>query len=189
MEDLTTIWTIGHSTRTSEEFVALLDAHRVEAVADVRRYPASRRHPHFNASELARTLAQASINYLPMRDLGGRRTARRDSHNTAWRSESFRGYADYMETPAFEKALAQLCDLSAHKRTAVMCAEALWWQCHRQMIADALKAQGVRVLHILDAAKVSEHPFTSAARIADGRLRYGHAADGLQQFWDSSDRE
>ena len=188
MEHASTIWTIGHSTRTSEEFVTLAAAHRLEAIADVRRYPASRRHPQFNAAELARTLADASIGYLPMPDLGGRRTARRDSHNTVWRSESFRGYADYMETPAFEAALARLLATAAERRTAIMCAEALWWQCHRQMISDALKAGGVRVLHIVDGTAATEHPFTDAARIVDGRLHYGHAADSLHQLWESSDR-
>ena len=188
MDHAATIWTIGHSTRTSQEFVALLGAHRLQAVADVRRYPSSRRHPQFNAADLAGTLAQASIEYLPMPDLGGRRAARRDSHNTVWRSESFRGYADYMETPAFEQALARLMAAAAGCRTAIMCAEALWWQCHRQMVADALKARGTRVLHVMDDTTVTEHPFTSAARIVDGRLHYGHAVDGLQQFWEAGDR-
>ena len=129
------------------------------------------------------TLEQAEIVYTPMPELGGRRRPRRDSPNTVWRSESFRGYADYMETPAFESALGHLLTIAATQRTAIMCAEAVWWQCHRQMIADAVKARGVRVLHILDATKTSEHPFTSAARVVDGQLRYGHAADGLEQFW------
>ena len=182
------VWTVGHSTLTAEDFLALLRAHRIEQIADVRRYPASRRHPQFNERELAGTLSAAAIEYVPMPELGGRRRPRRDSHNTVWRSESFRGYADYMETSPFTAALTRLLDVSATKRTAIMCAEAVWWQCHRQMISDALKASGVRVLHILDADKCTEHPFTSAARIVDGRLHYGHAVDGLQQFWESTDR-
>ena len=188
MQHAATIWTIGHSTRTLRDFISLLEAHRLEVIADVRRFPASRRHPHFNATELARTLAEASIGYLPMLDLGGRRAARRDSHNTVWRSESFRGYADYMETPAFETALGRLLAAAAERRTAIMCAEALWWQCHRQMISDALKARGVRVLHVMDDATAAEHPFTSAARIVDGRLHYGHAADSLHPLWEGTRR-
>jgi uncharacterized protein (DUF488 family) len=182
------VWTVGHSTRSSEEFIALLQAHHIEALADVRRYPASRRHPQFNAGALAGALASSSIEYVPMPDLGGRRSPRRDSPNTVWRVASFRGYADYMETPAFESALEALLAVAARKRTAVMCAEAVWWQCHRQMIADALKARGHRILHIQDVSRTKEHPFTSAARIVDGRLHYGHAVDALDQFWDSGGR-
>jgi uncharacterized protein (DUF488 family) len=182
------VWTVGHSTHSPEEFLALIRAHRIEQIADVRRYPASRRHPHFNAGPLAELLAGASIAYLPCPGLGGRRTARRDSHNTVWRSESFRGYADYMETPAFADALQNLLVAAAAKRTAIMCAEAVWWQCHRQMIADALKAHGIVVLHILDATKTTEHPFTSAARVIDGHLRYGAATDSLHRLWEDGDR-
>ena len=177
------VWTVGHSTRTAEAFVALLRAHRIEAIADVRRYPASRRHPHFNSATLAAVLEDAGLHYLPMPELGGRRRARPDSRNTVWRDASFRGYADYMETAAFEAALEKVIAHAATTRTAIMCAEALWWQCHRQMIADALKALGHCVLHIIDARNVTEHPFTSAARVIDGRLQYGHAAAGLEQFW------
>ena len=182
------IWTVGHSTLSAADFIALLHAHQIQSLADVRRYPGSRRHPQFNAKELAESLEQAGIVYAPMPDLGGRRRPRPDSRNTVWRSESFRGYADYMETPAFERALAHLLTIAAVQRTAIMCAEAVWWQCHRQMIADALKARGVRVLHILDARKTSEHPFTSAAQVVDGEVRYGHATDGLEQFWEAGDR-
>ena len=181
-------WTLGHSTHSPEDFLALVRAHRIEQIADVRRYPASRRHPHFNAGPLAQTLAAASIDYLPCPGLGGRRAARRDSRNTVWRIESFRGYADYMETPAFEEALTHLLVAAAKKRTAVMCAEAVWWQCHRQMIADALKARGVVVQHILDETKTTEHPFTAAARIVDGQLRYGQTTDSLHHLWEGSER-
>lgn len=176
------IWTIGHSTRSAAEFVDILRAHAIEAIADVRRYPASRRHPQFNASELAASLAAASIDYLPMPELGGRRAPRRDSTNTVWRHESFRGYADYMETPAFEHALVRLLTAAREKRTAIMCAEAVWWHCHRQMIADALKARGARVLHIVGSSPPREHPFTSAARVVDGQLHYG-ARDTLERLW------
>ena len=188
MNKVAQIWTIGHSTRSAAEFVDILRAHAIEAIADVRRYPGSRRHPQFNAPQLAASLAAASIGYLPMPELGGRRAPRRDSKNTVWRHESFRGYADYMETPAFEQALRQLVTAARKKQTAIMCAEAVWWHCHRQMIADALKACGLRVLHIVDSSTASEHPFTSAARVIDGRLHYG-AADTLQKLWDEDARE
>ena len=177
------VWTVGHSTRSAEAFLALLRAHRIETIADVRRFPTSRRHPQFNSATLAAILEDALIGYVPMPDLGGRRPAKKDSRNTVWREASFRGYADYMETPTFDTALAKLIDAASVRRTAVMCAEAVWWQCHRQMIADALKARGHRVLHIMDAVKVTEHPFTSAARVIDGHLQYGAA--GLDQFWDA----
>src|SRR5215204_962270 len=121
------VWTVGHSTHTPEEFLALLRAHRIEQIADVRRYPASRRHPHFNAEPLAQTLAGASIDYLPAPDLGGRRAARRDSHNTVWRNASFRGYADYMETDEFKQAATKLEELASKEHTAYMCSEAVWW--------------------------------------------------------------
>jgi uncharacterized protein (DUF488 family) len=182
------IWTVGHSTLLADDFIALLHAHGIQALADVRRYPGSRRHPQFNANDLALALERAGIVYASMPELGGRRRPRRDSQNTVWRSESFRGYADYMETAAFAQALARLTAAASGRRTAIMCAEALWWQCHRQMISDALKAQGIRVLHIVDQATVSEHPFTSAARIVDGRLRYGHGADSLHALWETQDR-
>lgn len=166
-----TIWTIGHSNVTAERFIELLMSNDIELVADVRRYPGSRRHPHFSAVALAVALEARGIRHLHMPELGGRRQARADSQNTAWRHEAFRGYADYMETPAFAEGLARLRQAAAGQRTAVMCAEALWWQCHRGLIADALRAGGDRVLHIM-AAGVQEHPYTSAARIVDGRLSY-----------------
>ena len=172
------IWTIGHSTRTAEDFVALLQAHEIQLVADVRRFPASKRHPQFNSATLRDTLAEARIGYRHIAALGGRRQARRDSTNIVWRHESFRGYADYMETPAFAQALAELEDQARAERTAVMCAEAVWWQCHRQMIADALKAKGWRVLHITGVAAATEHPYTPAARIIEGKLVYGGLFDG-----------
>ena len=178
------VWTVGHSTRSAEEFVAILQAHGIGAVADVRRYPASRRHPQFNAGPLAQTLAAAGIDYRAVADLGGRRSPRRDSRNTVWRHPSFRGYADYMETAPFRAAVEKLLAFAAERPTAIMCAEAVWWQCHRQMIADALKVRGVRVVHILDDRNVTEHPYTSAARIVEGRLEYGHAPDTLDRFWD-----
>jgi uncharacterized protein (DUF488 family) len=171
-----TVWTIGHSTRPLAEFTALLESERIELLADVRRYPASRMHPHFNAEALARSLLSSGIRYEAFGDLGGRRPPRPDSPNTRWRNASFRGYADYMETPEFGAAFARLRDHAAKARTAIMCAEALWWRCHRALIADALKVLGVEVLHILGDGKKVEHPYTSAVSIAGGKLSYGPSA-------------
>jgi uncharacterized protein (DUF488 family) len=166
------IWTIGHSTHPEEKFKEILVAHRIEVLVDVRTFPGSRRYPQFNKSALAESLEGVSITYKHEPRLGGRRTPRKDSHNTAWRNASFRGYADYMETNEFETGIKGLLELAEHSRTAVMCAEAVWWKCHRSMIADYLKAGGHTVLHIIDENKTAEHPFTSAARIVDGELSY-----------------
>jgi hypothetical protein len=171
-EPVLTIWTVGHSTRALEDFIGVLRAHDIEALADVRRFPGSRKHPHFGADALRVALAGAGIEYLPMPQLGGRRAARPDSPNTAWRSESFRGYADYMETPEFAAAVDDLVALARRKRTAIMCAEAVWWRCHRALISDRLKAAGVRVMHITTAAPAEEHPYTTAARLVGGVLTY-----------------
>lgn len=166
------IWTIGHSTRSLAEFLELLAANKIEALADVRQFPASRRYPHFNQRELSQSLAQAGIEYVSLPELGGRRKPRPDSRNTAWRNESFRGYADYMETPEFRTGIQRLLALAPHKRTAVMCSEALWWRCHRALICDYLKAAGMTVEHIVDLKKNETHPYTSAARLEDGKLSY-----------------
>ena len=166
------IWTIGHSTRTLDVFLGLLAAHEITRLADVRRYPASRKYPHFNQEALRDSLARAGITYTAMPQLGGRRQPRLDSRNTAWRNTSFRGYADYMETPIFRASIARLTELAQHDRTAVMCAEAVWWRCHRALIADDLKAAGHRVCHILDGHETQEHPYTSAARVEHGKLSY-----------------
>ena len=150
----------------------MLAANGIEAVADVRQYPASRRYPHFNQRALSESLAQAGVEYVWLPELGGRRRPRPDSHNTAWRNESFRGYADHMETPEFRAGIEQLLELARRKRTAIMCSEALWWRCHRSLIADFLKAAGIVVEHILDLGKNEIHPYTSAARLEDGKLSY-----------------
>jgi uncharacterized protein (DUF488 family) len=166
------IWTIGHSTRSAEEFGEILVAHKIETLVDVRTFPGSRRYPQFNKSALGEALATAGIIYHHEPRLGGRRTPRKDSHNTAWRNASFRGYADHMETDEFAAGIKELLELARKSRTTVMCAEAVWWKCHRRMIADYLKAAGHTVLHIIDEKKAEEHPFTSAARIVDGELSY-----------------
>lgn len=167
-----TLWTIGHSTRAADEFLGLLTAHDIEALADVRQYPSSRKFPHFNKESLQKSLASAGIEYLSFTELGGRRKPRPDSHNTVWRNESFRGYADYMETGEFRAGIDRLLDVARKKRTAVMCSEAVWWRCHRSLIADDLKSRGITVQHILSETKIEEHPYTSAARIQHGRLTY-----------------
>ena len=166
------IWTVGHSTRSGEEFVKILLAHQIKVLVDVRTYPGSRRYPQFNKAELAGLLNQSGIEYHHEPRLGGRRTPRPDSHNTAWRNAQFRGYADHMETDEFKSGVRELLELAASARVAVMCAEAVWWRCHRSLIADYLKAEGHEVVHIVNEKKTEEHPFTSAARIIDGELSY-----------------
>jgi uncharacterized protein (DUF488 family) len=174
-----TIWTIGHSTRSADEFLELLRSQHIELLVDIRRFPGSRKYPHFNEAEMARWLNEAGIEYRLMKDLGGRRTPRADSPNTAWRNASFRAYADYMETPEFQTAVDELLRAASSRRAAIMCSEAVWWRCHRSLIADYLKIRGIQVLHILSASKVELHPFTSAASIVDGQLSYA-AADATQ---------
>jgi uncharacterized protein (DUF488 family) len=167
------IWTIGHSTREIVVFLSLLKENGIQLVADVRMYPGSKRYPQFGREALAMSLSEDRIRYEHFPELGGRRKAKPDSQNTAWRNEMFRGYADYMETEDFRNGIARLVDLANKSGpTAIMCAEAVWWRCHRSLISDYLKARGVEVLHILDRNKVEEHPFTSAARIVDGELSY-----------------
>lgn len=166
------IWTIGHSTRSFEEFAAALRSFEIECLADVRSFPGSRRYPHFNKESLRVSLAQAAVEYVHLPDLGGRRRAKPDSINMAWQSKMFRGYADYMETEEFQDGIERLLELGHEHRTAIMCAEAVWWRCHRGLISDYLKASGIEVLHILTAGKAEPHPFTSAAQLVDGKLSY-----------------
>jgi uncharacterized protein (DUF488 family) len=167
------IYTIGHSTRGLAELVGLLTAHHVAQVIDVRRYPASRRHPQFAQAALAAGLAAAGLSYRHEPDLGGRRSARRDSANTAWRSAGFRGYADYMETAAFEAALARLTASARTAPTAILCAEAVPWRCHRHLIADALVAQGECVGHIVGPGEPHRHELSPHAELVPGGvLRY-----------------
>ena len=167
-----TIWTVGHSTRTGEKFAEILLAHEIKVLVDVRSFPGSRRYPQFNRAELAESLRKIGIEYRHEPRLGGRRTPRADSHNTAWKNASFRAYADHMESETFRTGVEELLEVAAKERTAVMCAEAVWWRCHRSLIADYLKAEGHTVLHIIDQNKTEEHPFTSAARIVEGKLSY-----------------
>ena len=169
---MATVWTVGHSTRSAEEFGQMLVAHGDQVLVDVRMFPGSRRYPQFNRTALAESLAAIGIEYKHEPRLGGRRTPRADSHNTAWRNASFRAYADHMETEDFQKGIEELLELARDTRVTVMCAESLWWRCHRSLISDYLKAAGHTVIHILSETKTEEHPFTSAARIIDGKLSY-----------------
>ncbi len=166
------IWTIGHSTRDLEEFLGLLEQSRIDTLVDVRRFPGSRRYPHYGKDALAAALRTRAIEYRWLPELGGRRRAARDSPNTAWRNEAFRGYADHMGTPEFAQGLEGLLDAASEARAVIMCAEAPWWRCHRAMIADALCVRGVEVTHILDAKHTTVHPMTSAARVVRGELSY-----------------
>lgn len=165
------LFTIGHSTRSLEAFLELLAREGVTHLVDVRAFPASRRYPHFNAPELEKSLIAAGVKYSHAPDLGGRRKPRKDSRNTEWRNDGFRGYADYMETPRFESAVEHLLDVAKQDRTVIMCAEAVPWRCHRSLISDAATARGVSVWHILDAG-LQEHRLTSFAKIDRGRVRY-----------------
>jgi len=166
------VFSIGHSTRTIEDFIALLKGHGIELLADVRTVPRSRHNPQFNKDALPDSLRPLGIDYLHLGELGGLRHARKDSTNTAWRNLSFRGFADYMETPEFEKGLHRLISEAQTRRVAIMCAEAVPWRCHRSLIADALVARGVEVLEIASATRTQPHKLTPFARIQDSAVRY-----------------
>jgi uncharacterized protein (DUF488 family) len=168
----TTLWTIGHSTRSVDEFVTLLKSQGIATLADVRRFPGSRKYPQFNQGSLIKSLKDEGLDYLWFPDLGGRRRPIPSSTNTAWRNEAFRAYADYMQTDPFRLAIERLLVSARAKPTAIMCAESVWWRCHRGLISDYLKAEGFEVIHIVGAKKTEEHPFTSAATIVDGKLSY-----------------
>jgi uncharacterized protein (DUF488 family) len=166
------IRTIGHSTRPIDEFVAMLNAHGVRRLIDVRTVPRSRANPQYNLEALESRLRDAGIGYEHMKALGGLRRPRKDSPNTGWRNESFRGYADYMQTPEFASALDALIEAAAQEAVAVMCAEAVPWRCHRSLIADSLTARGYPVEHIMSAAKSDRHTMTSFARLEGTWLTY-----------------
>ena len=170
-----TIWTVGHSTRSSEEFLAVLDAYRIEAVADVRRFPGSRRLPQFGADALAEALAAHGIAYTGIPALGGRRQPDAHSLNLGWRHPAFRGYADHVASEEFAGGLFELLVVAGGLRTAIMCAEVLWWRCHRRLIADVLTSLGVQVVHIRDAQVSEVHRIGAPGRVVGGRLTY--AAD------------
>jgi uncharacterized protein (DUF488 family) len=166
------IYTIGHSTHSIEEFIALLNAHHVRHLVDVRSIPKSRHVPQFNSDDLSSSLGAAGIAYTHLKALGGRRHARKDSVNTGWRNASFRGYADYMATPQFAQGLAALTEIARATPTAIMCAEAVPWRCHRSIIADAVILQGWQVRDILTAAPAAEHRLTPFLVAVGGRPTY-----------------
>jgi uncharacterized protein (DUF488 family) len=169
------VWTIGHSTRSIDDIISLLKENGIKLVADVRMFPGSKRYPQFNRETLAVSLGKHKIRYEHFPELGGRRKTRPDSHNIAWRNTSFRGYADYMETTEFKKGVERLLDLAKNSGpAAIMCAEAVWWRCHRSLISDYLKVHGTEVIHIVDFGKTESHPYTSAARIVNGELSYAN---------------
>jgi len=170
--DALTIWTVGHSTHSAEAFDAILQAHAIEALVDVRSFPGSRRYPQFNQSQLSEQLKKNGIDYFHNPKLGGRRRPSPTSTNTAWRNASFRAYADHMDSAEFKAGIDELVAIAKSKRTAIMCAESVWWRCHRSLISDYLKANGLTVIHIMDAQKTQEHPYTSAASIVEGKLSY-----------------
>jgi len=161
-----------------DDLISLLEENEIKLLGDVRAWPGSKRYPQFNKDALAESLTAHGITYEHFPELGGKRKSKPDSRNTAWRNASFRGYADYMETEQFQKGIERLLNVAKETGpTAIMCAEAVWWRCHRSLIADYLKARGMEVLHILGANKIEPHPYTPAARIVNGELSY--AADSL----------
>jgi uncharacterized protein (DUF488 family) len=166
------IWTIGHSTKTFDDFTEILKKFDIELIADIRSLPGSRKFPQFNKENLELTLPANNINYIHIPKLGGRRKVNKDSHNTAWRHPAFRGYADYMETDDFLSGIEELTSLAEVQKTAFMCSEALWWRCHRAMISDYLKLSGWHVLHIFSGKKVEEHSYTDPAKIVNDKLDY-----------------
>jgi uncharacterized protein (DUF488 family) len=168
----TTVWTLGHSTRPLETFLALLAHYRIEAIVDVRRFPGSRRQPQYGQEALHSALAGHGIAYHWIEALGGRRRPLPDSPNTAWRNASFRGYADYIASSGFAEGLHDLLEVARRRRTSMMCAEAVWWRCHRALIADVLSVRGVKVVHIIDGTHSVLHPYTAPARVVQGRLTY-----------------
>lgn len=166
------IFTVGHSTLPADQFISLLNAYGIERVVDVRTVPRSRHNPQFNADALAGSLTGAAIEYVPMAALGGLRRPRRDSPNGAWRNESFRGYADYMQTSTFAAALQELVRLGRERRTAIMCAEAVPWRCHRSLVADALNVHAIPVVEILSASSHRPHKLTPFAHVVGTSITY-----------------
>jgi len=168
----TTIYTVGHSTLAFEDFVALLKAHGVNKLVDVRTVPRSRHNPQFGQENLAAGLREAGLTYRHVAALGGLRPARKDSENSAWRNASFRGYADYMQTPAFADAVEDLAQCARTNDLAIMCAEAVPWRCHRSLIGDALLVRGIRVLDIMSPTSAKPHTLTSFAQVHGTRITY-----------------
>ena len=166
------VWTIGHSTYPIEEFIDILYYFQIQSLVDIRMFPGSRRYPHFNKEVFERSLTNSNIKYHHLVELGGRRKAKPDSKNTAWRVAAFRGYADYMETESFRSGIERLRDIASKQRTVYMCSEAVWWSCHRALVSDFLKVEGWTVMHIMGRGKAQEHPFTKPAKNISGTLSY-----------------
>jgi uncharacterized protein (DUF488 family) len=167
-----TIFTVGHSTLAIERFLSLLQTYAIECLADIRTVPRSRHNPQFNSDALVRAAKAGNIEYLPLPALGGLRHARKDSPNTGWHNESFRGYADYMQTEAFEEGLKTLIHMSRLKHTAIMCAEAVPWRCHRSLVADALSVRGISVIEIMSVSSYRTHKLTPFAQVAGTTITY-----------------
>lgn len=168
-----TLFTIGHSTHPLDEFLKLLAAHGIEALADIRRYPGSRKYPHFNRESLASTMPQAGVEYRWIESLGGRRKQPGGStRNLGLRNQSFRNYADYMATPEFHEAIGTLLELARRKRTAFMCSEGVYWRCHRRLVSDYLTVRGIEVRHIMPAGGLRPHMLTEGARMEGGEVSY-----------------
>ena len=178
-----TIWTIGHSTHPIEEFTAMLKSFRIELLVDIRSYPGSKRYPQYNKEVIANTLIENDIEYIHLKNLGGRRKTTTDSRNTAWRNASFRGYADYMETESFKKAVIELENLATQKRIAIMCSESVWWRCHRSLVSDYLKFNGWEVMHIMDIEKSEGHPYTKPAVTDGNELSYSSKKENQLPLW------
>ncbi len=167
-----TVYTIGHSTHSIEEFIGMLAAHGIEQVVDVRTIPKSRHNPQFNSDAFPDSLKSARIEYVHLPTLGGLRHARKDSPNSGWENASFRGFADYMQTPEFEEGLLKLIELAGKRKTAIMCAEALPWRCHRSLIADALTVRGITVMDIMSRASAKPHSMTPWAEVKGTTITY-----------------
>ena len=170
------LWTVGHSTRPLPDFLRLLASYRIEVVADVRRFPGSRSQPQYQQATLRTALGSAGMDYLALPELGGRRRPAPDTANTGWRHPAFRGYADHLAGEEFAGGLFELLMVARGLRTAVMCAEILWWRCHRRMIADVVVSLGARVIHILDAETARPHSLMMPARVVRGVLTYASEA-------------
>jgi uncharacterized protein (DUF488 family) len=166
------IWTIGHSTRSIEEFLTILKSFNIEVLIDIRTYPGSRRYPHFNKEAMAKSLHENGLEYIHMLALGGRRKPVENSVNTSWKHPSFRGYADHMQSQEFVDAINDVQKIASRKKVAYMCSEAMWWKCHRSLVSDYLKVKGWNVQHIMDVNKSTEHPYTSPAKPVQGELFY-----------------
>ncbi|MBV6479868.1 MAG: hypothetical protein HGGPFJEG_02672 [Ignavibacteria bacterium] len=166
------IYTIGHSTHSIEDFIKMLQSFKIKILIDIRGLPGSRKYPQFNKENLKKSLHEKDIDYIHIQELGGRRKVQKDSKNTRWRSASFQGYADYMETEGFRKGIEELEAIASQTTAAYMCAEAVWWRCHRSMVSDYLKAKGWTVMHITGANKAGEHTYTSPAVVTGDQVHY-----------------